>query len=257
MSSPTWTPDALRSEVRPFRGDAWRMVEAQHAVSTQKICDSLAEQAVLEEILDEVKPPVPEACRHLDYLLYTPFRHRPYPYGSRFRRAGLTPGVWYGAAAVEVAVAEMCFYRLLFYAESPATPFPDNAADYTAFAAALATPAALDLTQPPLDADTDSWTDPVRYEACQALADTARAAGAELIAYRSVRDPEGGRNLALLTCAGFARPRPVRVQSWRIRIGASGIVAMRDHPRLWIEYPRETFTADPRLSDMVWDRTRR
>ena len=93
MSSPIWTPDALRSEAPPLRGQAWRFVEAQHRVSTLKLVDSLAEQATLEDILEEIKPPVPEECRHLDHLLSTPFRYRPYPTGSRFRRAGLTPGV--------------------------------------------------------------------------------------------------------------------------------------------------------------------
>ena len=118
MSRPILTPDALRSEARPFRGQAWRFVEAQHRVSTLKLVDSLAEQVALEDILEETKPSVPDACRHLDYLLSTPFRYRSYPNGSRFRRAGLTPGVWYGAERFETAAAEMVFYRLVFYAGS-------------------------------------------------------------------------------------------------------------------------------------------
>jgi hypothetical protein len=48
----------------------WRIVEAQHRVSTLKLVDSLAEQAALEEILEVTKPPLPEECRHLDYLPY-------------------------------------------------------------------------------------------------------------------------------------------------------------------------------------------
>src|SRR5699024_5291479 len=124
MSLPIWTPDALRSEAAGYRGDAWRMVEAQHRVSTLKLVDGLDEQAVLETILEDTKPPMPAECRHLNYLLATPFRYRPYPHGSRFRRAGPSPGVWYGAARPETAMAEMVFYRFLFLAESPDTPFP-------------------------------------------------------------------------------------------------------------------------------------
>ena len=41
----------------------------------------------------------------------------PYPIGSRFRRAGRTAGVFYAAESPETAVAEMAFYRLLFFAE--------------------------------------------------------------------------------------------------------------------------------------------
>ena len=97
MSSHTWTQDALRSELSHLQAPAWRLVEAQHVVSTLNLVDNLEEQTLLEDILEETKPPVPVDCKHLDYLLSTPFRYRPYPYGSRFRKPGLTHGVWYCA----------------------------------------------------------------------------------------------------------------------------------------------------------------
>src|SRR5438552_11150402 len=103
-----------------------------------KLVDTLAEQSVLESIVDASKPPLPPECRHLDYLLATPFRYgAPYPKGSRFRRAGNTPGVFYASERPTTAVAEMAFYRLLFFAESPDTPWPKDAAEFTAFQAAV------------------------------------------------------------------------------------------------------------------------
>ncbi|ULB12587.1 RES domain-containing protein (plasmid) [Cereibacter azotoformans] len=84
----------------------------------------VAEQDILKAILDETKPPVREECRNLGYLLSAPFRYPPYPHGSRFSRTGLTAGVWYGAEAPEKAIAEMAFYRFLFYARAPRPPFP-------------------------------------------------------------------------------------------------------------------------------------
>ncbi len=256
MSRPILTPDALRSEARPLKGPAWRFVEAQHRVSTLKLVDSLSEQAALEDILEETKPPVPEDCRHLDYLLSTPFRYRPYPQGSRFRRAGLTPGVWYGAERAETAAAEMVFYRFLFYAESPDTPFPDDAAEYTAVCVELATPAALDLTSGTLAANRAQWTHLTDYEPCQTLAETARAIGTEVIRYSSVRDPDAGANLAVLCCRAFAVPQPVERQTWRIRIGRTGAQALREHPRLGLEFATGAFAPDPRLAGMVWERPR-
>ncbi|MDP3264088.1 MAG: RES family NAD+ phosphorylase [Tabrizicola sp.] len=256
MSSPIWTRDALRSELRGWRGKAWRLVEAQHRVSTLKLVDSLAEQAILEDILETTKPPVPEPCRGLDYLLSTPFRYRPYPYGSRFRRAGFTPGVWYGAERAETAVAEMVFYRFLFFAEAPDVPFPDGAADYTGFAVPLATGAALDLTAPPLDRDAADWTHPTEYGPCQTLADTAREAGCLLLRAPSVRDPKRGATLVVLACAAFAAKAPTDRQTWRIRVGPSGAQAIREHPAKGIEFGRDAFAADPRLVGMRWDRPR-
>lgn len=256
MSQPIWTPGALRSERRPWSGPAWRLVEAQHRVSTLKLVDTLAEQAALEQILEETKPPLPAECRGLDYLLATPFRYRPYPQGSRFRRAGLTPGVWYGAERAETALAEMAFYRVLFYAESPSVPFPDGAADYTAFCADLDTAAALDLTAGRLAADAAHWRHLTDYDACQSLAETARGIGAQVIRYGSVRDPGQGANLAVLTCAAFAAPHPRDRQTWRIRIGRSGVQALRDHPRAGLDFGRDAFAADPRLAGMDWQRAR-
>lgn len=256
MSQPIWTPDALRSEVKPYHGIAWRFVEAQHRVSTLKLVDSLAEQALLEDVLEDAKPRVPEDCQHLDYLLATPFRYRPYPSGSRFRRAGLTPGVWYGSEPPETAAAEMVFYRFLFYADSPETPFPDDAAEYTAFAASVATEVALDLMAGELAAQEAVWMHPTDYGPCQDLADAARTIGAEILRYRSVRDPRRGANLAVLVCRAFAAPQPVERQTWRIRISANGGQAIREHPRLGIEFPTSAFDADPRLANMAWNRPR-
>lgn len=255
MSSPIWTPGALSSEAVSVEGACWRLVEAQHRVSTLKLVDSLEEQALLEDLVEATKPAVPPECRHLHYLLATPFRYgAPYPVGSRFRRAGRSPGVFYAAERPRTAVAEMAFYRLLFFAESPGTPWPANAAEYTAFSAAIRTGRALDLTRPPLDRDAARWTDPVDYAACQAIADKARLAGLEAIRYRSVRDPAGGANLALLTGTVFTRPQPVKRQTWRIRLGPSGAQALCEFPEDRLGFGRDAFAGDPRIAALNWER---
>ncbi|MEQ9812821.1 MAG: RES family NAD+ phosphorylase [Azospirillaceae bacterium] len=254
MSSPIWTPAALSSETRPFQGEIWRLVEAQHRVSTMGLVDDLVEQDLLERLLEETKPPVPPECRHLDYLLAAPFRYGRYPDDSRFRRRGGSAGVFYGAPSVRTAVAELSFYRVLFFAESPETPFPDSATEFTAFTAAIATDRAIDLTRPPFDADQARWGHPVDYGPCLALADAARQAAVEAIGYRSVRDPAGGDNLAVLTCAAFARPSPVRRQTWRLLVAASGVRAIAEFPPDRCAFAPEDFASDPRLAGMAWRR---
>lgn len=253
MSLPIWTPAALSSELKPYRGRCWRLVEAQHRVSTLKLVDSLAEQELLEDLIDATKPALPVECRHLDYLLATPFRYdADYPRGSRFRRPGRTPGVYYGAERVGTAVAEMAFYRLLFFAESPDTQWPGNAAEYTAFAVAVASEA-IDLTAEPFSHDHAAWGDPLVYDACQALADAARGAGAGIIRYTSVRDPERGANLALLTCRAFSG-NPTSRQTWRLRLSASGVQALCEFPERRLEFSRMAFAADPRIAALNWER---
>ena len=257
MSSPISTRGAPSSRAlarlaRPLAGRCWRFVEAQHRISTIKLADSRAEQAVLEELIEATKPPLPPECRGLHYLLATPFRYAAYPRGSRFRRAGMTPGVFYSAETPATAAAEIAFYRLLFFTESPDTPFPGNPAEYTAFAAAFETRRALDLTRRPLAARRADWMHPTDYATCQALADQARAADIAVLRYQSVRDPGQGCNVALLTALAFAKPKPVAEQSWRLHIGEAGVVALCESPRADLRFDAAAFAADPRLKALRW-----
>ena len=206
-----------------------------------KVVDTLAEQERLEQLLEETKPPVPPECRHLHYLLSTPFRYgAPYPRGSRFRRAGLTPGVFYASQKVTTAVTEMAFARLRFFAESPDTPWPANAVEHTAFQVRFHTNKGVDLTAAPFDRERARWTDPADYEACQALADAARAAGMRAIRYLSARDV-GAVNVALLTCAAFSVKAPLERQTWRLHFDGGGVRALCEFPerRLSFEAPAQ------------------
>jgi len=239
----------------PYTGTAWRLVEAQHQVSTLKLVDTLAEQAILENLIEATKPFIPPECRHLNYLLSTPFRYSAeYPKGSRFRRAGKTLGVFYAAEHIETAIAEMAFYRLLFFAESPATPWPEGIAEYTAFAVSINTKAYIDLTLPPLVYDRQRWLDPLDVEPCQTLADECRLADIELIRYQSVRDPLSRANLAVLTCRAFGASTPVDRTTWRMRLSQSGVQAICEFPRISVEFDEQSFIADQRIATLNWSR---
>ena len=219
-----------------------------------KLVDTLAEQHLLESIVDSTKPSLPPECEHLHYLLSTPFRYgAPYPAGSRFRRAGPTAGVFYASASVTTAVAEMAFHRLLFFAESPATPWPADAGDYTAFSARFRTRSGLDLMRPPFDAERARWSHPTDYGACQALADAARIAHVDVLRHASARH-SGGVNVALLSCRTFAVHNPVERQTWRLGLNAHGVRALCDFPDADLELTRQAFAADPRIRAMRWER---
>jgi hypothetical protein len=227
-------------------------------ISTLKLVDTLVEQEALERLLEDSKPPVPPECRDLHYLLSTPFRYgAPYPGGSRFRRAGLTPGVFYASQTVATAVAEMAFSRLVFFAESPGTPWPVNASEFTAFSVRFRAPLGLDLTLPPFDREAALWSHPTDYAACQALADEARAAGVQALRYASARDasaPGGGVNVALLTCAAFSSRLPLERQTWRLHLDAVGVRAICDFPERRFGFDRMAFARDPRIAALLWER---
>jgi hypothetical protein len=52
MSSNISTPVAQSSDARALAGICWRLVEAQHHVSTLKLVDSVDEQRLLEDLIE-------------------------------------------------------------------------------------------------------------------------------------------------------------------------------------------------------------
>jgi RES domain len=242
--------EPLRHSAAPYGAEVWRIVEAQHHVSTLKLTDTLAEQALLETMLDETKPTLPQECAGLEYLLAAPFRYAPYPFGSRFRRAGRTSGVYYAAEMVETAIAETAFYRLLFFSESPSILFPDAPTDFSAFSTDVKTSHALDLTSP--NFANSALSDLTDYSACQTLADKAREENIELLRYASVRDPKRGCNVAVLTPQCFVDKTSRQHQTWRIKIGQGGVSALCEFPLRRLSFAPESFAADPRLTNFNW-----
>lgn len=231
-----WTPPALASERRHLAGEAWRVVESQSRVATMKIVDTVSEQEILEAELERSKPLIPAECSHLHWLLATPFRYAPYPQGSRFRRARQREGCLYAAERAETAVAEAAFYLLLFTLDAPGATRPRNPRERSAFSFGYRTDAGLDLRAPPLVAEAARWTDPINYEACQALADVARRAETDVLRYTSVRDPGEGNNLAVLACRAVASKPPLAFQTWHLMLRPDRIEAVREMPRLSLSF---------------------
>jgi hypothetical protein len=255
MSSNTWTLAELSSNVRALSGTAWRVVEAQSKSSTTKLTDTIEEQHELERLIEETKPNIPEPCRGLHWLLYTPFRYTPYPADSRFRRAGSIDGTFYCSEHAETAIAEMVFWRLVrFYAESPDTPWPANPGEYTAFLVEYASARALDLMAGPLNRYSQHWHALTDYSACLALSDQARSIGVDAIRYQSMRDPQSRANLALLSCTVFTQTDVTTTRTWRIHFSGAGERASCEFPPATLQFPRDAFAADPRLAGFRWDR---
>lgn len=211
MSSSIWTRCAGDSEIRALRLSPWRVVEAQHQLSTRKLVDSAQEQALLEELIDGVKPPDRTGGR-LHYLLFTPFRYPPLPHGSRFggRRER---GIWYGSLEQRTAFAEIAYYRLLFL-EGTKADLDTVETTLTAFTASVRTARGVDLTAPPFDPHRRAIASPTSYAASQALGAAMRGAGVEAFKYPSARDAEGGSNVGVFDPAAFGNAKPKSFETW-------------------------------------------
>jgi len=201
-------------------------VEAQHRVSTIALVDTLEEQALLEEVLENSKPALPPEAKGLHYLLSTPFRYSPPRGGSRFR-SPIDPGVFYGADEIRTACAELGYWRWRFLMDCPALEAID-AKPQTVFRAQISA-AAVDLRKPPFDVDAIVWTHPTNYTHCQQFASVAREAAVGAICYESVRDPEKDRCIAVLHPGAFTAA-PLEVQTWLLSVARRKVFWHRDSP---------------------------
>jgi hypothetical protein len=229
ISAPASDPEPSADDRHEYASKLFRIVEAQHSISTDRLVDDAAEQEVLERLIEAAKPTMPAQARKLHHLLGTPFRYG-YAKETRFRRAHERPGVFYGSESQPTAVAEAAFWRMRFFAASPGMTLPKTTLEHLAFSVPVAVDRALDLTIAPLDAGRALWTDPDDYGACQRLADRARGLNAQLIRYESVRDPARGANAALFDPSAFRKPVPTNEQTWHFRFAGSKLTALAALP---------------------------
>jgi hypothetical protein len=225
----TWTTHAVASEARPVALDLWRAVEAQHVASTMALVDSVAEQTVLERLVESSKPPVPREVARLDlhWLLFTPFRYAPPPGGSRFRGPN-DPGVFYGAEHARTACAEVGYWRWRHLRDVPGIaampPRPQ-----TVFKVPVAG-TAIDLRASPFDCDRDRRTHRSDYGDCQAVGRAAREAGVQWLRYESVRDSRHGGCGAVLDATAFASRVPTEQQGWILTVTRTRVIWQRSDP---------------------------
>ncbi len=240
MSSSIWTRCGGVFELRLLRLTPWRVVEAQHLVSTRKLVDSVDEQILLEELIERAKPPDPTGGK-LHYLLSTPFRYPPLRHGSRFgnRRER---GIWYGSETPRTAFAEVAYYRLLFL-EGTRADLGTVTTQLTAFTVRAQSARAIDLVVEPFAAYRRTISSPVSYTQTQKLGAAMRADGVELFRYPSARDPEHGANVGVFLPSVFGTSKPRKLETWHCTASHARVeCARRDYfERQVFVFARELF----------------
>lgn len=224
-----WTSTELASEHRPYCGRVWRVVEAQHRISTNRLATNLDDQHTLELLAEEVKPQIPESAKHLHFLLASPFRYG-HSQASRFRRAGEKPGIFYASEKESTAIAESAYWRLRFFASSPGFAPPSTTTEYTSFSIKLNVLRGIDLTVPPFVGSAELWNDLTDYSACQELAGAAREARTQSIRTSSVRDAAHRCNIVVLDPTSFAESFPRTGNTWHMRFEAGRLLVLGAFP---------------------------
>jgi hypothetical protein len=220
-----WTRLVGEQHVRRLSSSPWRVVEAQHVISTRKLTDSDEEQRVLEDLLERSKPPVPRAAARLHYLLSTSFRYPPLRHGSRFGTREQR-GIWYGAETLTTAFAEVAYYRLLLL-EGTAAKLEPLMVELSAFRTSVKARRGVDLTRPPFLEHAARISSKTNYSVSQRLGRDMREAGVDAFRYLSSRDPGGGACVGVIDPAAFASPKPSQLSSW-LCVATKGRVEVSD-----------------------------
>ena len=244
--SAIWAACSSRATPVPLTGEAYRLVESQEQVATNALVRTLAEQALLEDLIETSKPALPHAAQSLHYLLATPFRYPPLPWGSRFGHR-FEPSLFYASRSTSTCLAESAYYRCVFWAGMAVPPPAPLDTRHTLFSVPLRATRGLQLQHAPFDDYHDTLTDRRDYSATQALGSALREAGIDAIEYTSARDPDRGINVALFTPAALGASKPTILDEWLCSTRADAVMYYSRTGGGFCEYPQKQFLVDGTL----------
>ncbi|AQQ69439.1 hypothetical protein Mag101_07510 [Microbulbifer agarilyticus] len=162
----------LRGKIREsavrLLGRLYRIIESQEEVATRSLVDSLQKQEILENLLEQSKLVRLPGSEQLHYLLATPFRYPPLPWGSRFGGTAES-GIFYGSKTIDTVLIEAAYYRLLFINDMHEAPAAPVASFHQIFSAKY-------CADPGVRLQSETWrhhwpqlTHPSQYGFCQTL----------------------------------------------------------------------------------------
>ncbi len=240
---------ACRERIAPAHlgGELLRIVESQEQVATSNLVDDLAEQALLEEMLERTKPALSAGTERLHYLLAAPFRYPPLRHGSRFG-SRFEPGIFYGSRRLTTLLAEAAYYRFVFWTGmSAAPPSGRLLTQHTVLAVRYRTERGVRLQQEPCAEHGSVLRHPSDYAPTQQLGRALRETGIAAFEYVSARDRASGINVALFEPAALVGRKPLSLQPWLCETRGDAVRFSSAGGDDLHAFPLDAFLADGRL----------
>lgn len=231
------------SHIKPLAGLAYRLVESQEQVATLSYVDTLEEQALLEDILEGLKPPYPDNSVDYHYLLKTPFRYPPLQWGSRFGRAH-EPSIFYGGTTLEITLIESAYYRFVFW-HSMVTAPPKSSmhTEHTLFSVNYKSKYGVQLQQAPFIDVRHKLTHPAKYITTQQLGCDMRAADVDVFEYISAREVSEKNSICvgIYQATSLVQKYPQNMSQWFCEINQSEVSFKQKQKRGIKTYSLEQF----------------
>ncbi|MBN8431792.1 RES family NAD+ phosphorylase [Microbulbifer salipaludis] len=178
--------EKIRQSATRLIGRLYRIIESQEEVATRSLVDSLQKQEVLENLLEQSKPARLPGSEDLHYLLATPFRYPPLPWGSRFGGTAES-GIFYGSKTIGTVLAEAAYYRLLFISDMEQPPAAPVTSFHQVFSAKYCADPGIRLQQTEWQEHWPQVTHPTEYRYCQQLGALMRESGIQGLETPSAR----------------------------------------------------------------------
>lgn len=242
-----WEACEGAKHLQAISGTAWRLVESQEQIATLGYVDTLEEQALLEELLDSVKPPYPANSETYHYLLKTPFRYPPLRWGSRFGRIH-EPGIFYAGCETKTTLAESAFYRFVFWYSIDNAPIKNSITSaHTLFCVKYATHRGVRLQAAPFDQFQQELTHPQDYSHTQQLGSAMREAKVEAFEYQSARDPDNKTCVGLFVPSALAQKKPMDMTQWLCELSATEVAFKQLGKKDIIRFALDNFLVNGKL----------
>lgn len=213
-----WQQCVGQQQLTSLSGSVYRIVENQQPIANSSIVDTLAEQSVLEEMLESSVSgskniAQDENLKLHHFLLSAAFREPPLKHGSRFGTRQY-PSIFYGASELICALTEHAYYRFIF-ASSITGPWPSETllSSHTVFSVGYQTTLGIRLNYPPFNAFHSFLANPTNYAASQLIGLDMCNSQVEMFTYTSARDNRY-ECVGIFTPQVFTSSHHERVESW-------------------------------------------
>ena len=232
--------------VKSMMATIHRVTDDQQMIATMSLVNSVSDQGILEELLEDSKPKKPQGYNELDYLLITPFRYPPLQYGSRFGST-LEPSLFYGSLNVSTALAETAYYQFVFLSGMKVPYTEPLQVTYSSYTVSIRTDLGVFLDREPFINYEQELISPVNYNSTQELGSSMRQAKVEAFQYVSARNPETGKNIALFTPNAFQSKKPISLERWICKVTDEEVGFVSQNNKKRFSFHKTTFLVNGEL----------
>jgi hypothetical protein len=241
-----WEGLIEESGMSTVSGSMFRIVESQEQIATMGLVDSLEEQSLLEQMIEETKPKDKNKDKNIHYLLSTPFRYPPLEWGSRFG-SKTEESLFFGSKSITTLMCEAAYYRFIFWIGMSSPPSSKLRTQHTVLSIDYKSKYGAQLQLDPFVQYKNVLTDPDNYKATQKLGNAMRSFGIKAFEYISARDPEERVNVALFDIEALASKRPVDTTQWFCETDGDQVLFRCDHHNKVYRYPYTFFQIDGKI----------